>query len=178
MDVALGIHVGAGNAAEVWLHHYFPEFQRASSTGTFTIGNMMTSMTLIVGGVLERHPKLRVVHLESGAGWVAFWLDRMESSVAGGLRGIAIEGLTMKPIEYFQRQCYISGDPDDPGIKQVLEIIGDDNVVTATDFGHPEGRGYVHAIEDTLALPIPDDSKRKIMWDNSARLYNIADATP
>ncbi len=178
LDVALAIHVGAGNAAEVWLQHYFPRLQFASTTSTFTVGNMLTSMTLILGGVLERHPRLRVVHLESGAGWVAFWLDRMESSVAGGFRGAAIDGLTLTPTEYFQRQCYISADPDDPGIKQVIEVIGDDSIVTATDFGHPEGRGYLRAIDDTLAQPISDESKRKIMWENSARLYNIGDALP
>jgi uncharacterized protein len=175
LDVPLAIHVGAGNASEVWLQHYFPRLQFASTTSTFTIGNMLTSMTLIVGGVLERHPRLRVVHLESGAGWVGFWLDRMESSVGGGFRGNAIDGLSMSPIEYFRRQCFISADPDDPGIRNVIEVIGDDNIVTATDFGHPEGRGYVHAIPDTLAQPISDLSKQKIMWDNSLRLYGLAD---
>ena len=34
----------------------------------FAMGNMIASAALIMGGVLERHPKLRVVHLESGAG--------------------------------------------------------------------------------------------------------------
>jgi predicted TIM-barrel fold metal-dependent hydrolase len=175
LDVPLAIHVGAGNAAEIWLQHYFPRLQFASTTSTFTIGNMLASMTLIVGGVLERHPRLRVVHLESGAGWVGFWLDRMESSAAGGFRGMRIDGLSLSPVEYFRRQCFISADPDDPGIRSAIEVIGDDAVVTATDFGHPEGRGWVHAISDTLAQPIPDESKRKIMWDNSLRLYDLED---
>jgi hypothetical protein len=46
--------------------------------------------------------------------------------------------------------------------------------VTATDFAHLEGRGYVHAIEDTLSLAgVSDETKRKLMWDNPARLYGI-----
>ena len=46
--------------------------------------------------------------------------------------------------------------------------------MTATDFGHPEGRGYLEAIGETLAIPgISDESKRKIMWDNPARLYGL-----
>jgi predicted TIM-barrel fold metal-dependent hydrolase len=123
---------------------------------------------------LERHPRLRVVHLESGAGWAAFWLDRLVVGVNGGFRGVAIPGLTLHPLEYFQRQCYISADRDDPGIKQVIEVLGDDNVVTATDFSHPEGRRYRHAVEELLALPgVSVESKRKILWDNAARLYGI-----
>jgi predicted TIM-barrel fold metal-dependent hydrolase len=47
--------------------------------------------------------------------------------------------------------------------------------VTATDFGHLEGKGYVSALEDILALPeLSESTRRKIMWDNPARLYGIA----
>ena len=47
--------------------------------------------------------------------------------------------------------------------------------MTATDFGHPEGRGYADAIEETLNLPdISDETRRKIMWDNPSRLYRVS----
>ena len=52
-------------------------------------------------------------------------------------------------------------------------VIGDDNIVTATDFGHMEGKGYIHALDEILKLELPADTKRKIMWDNAARLYNL-----
>ena len=94
--------------------------------------------------------------------------------VQGGFKGLPIPGLKMAPVEYFQRQCYISADPDDPGIKQVIDTIGDDNVVVATDFGHPEGRHYSRAVEEVMSLPgVSEASKRKIMWDNALKLYPI-----
>ncbi len=34
-------------------------------------------------------------------------------------------------------------------------MIGDDNIVTATDFGHMEGKGYIHALDDILKLELP-----------------------
>jgi len=175
LDVPVGVHVGAGNAAEQWVRYYFPkkDMMQASATTTFAIGNQLVSMTLILGGVLERHPRLRVAHLESGCGWAAYWLDRMESSVQGGSRGLAIAGLTMRPIDYFRRQCFISSDTDDPGIKMTMDVLGDGNVVCSTDFGHPEGRRWVHAMDDLMAQPIPDAAKRKIAWDNAIRLYKI-----
>jgi predicted TIM-barrel fold metal-dependent hydrolase len=172
LDVPLGVHAGAYNAAEQWVHHYFPDGIVGQDTITFSIGNMLTSYTLIMGGVLERHPSLRVVHLESGAGWAAFWLDRMQAGVAGGFR-FRRGGLSLTPVEYFQRQCYISADPDDPGVRQVVDALGDDNIVTATDFGHVEGREYAHAVDEILAMPLAEDTRRKVLWDNAARLYGL-----
>lgn len=93
---------------------------------------------------------------------------------SGRLQGSSHPGLKMLPIEYFQGQCYISADPDDPAIKQVIDAIGDDNLVVATDFGHPEGRHYTHAVEEVLKLSgVSDASKRKILWDNALKVYPI-----
>lgn len=174
LDVPLGIHVGAGNLSDSVITNVFPGLKSAGGISAFTIGNMFASIALVAGGVLERHPRLRVVHLESGAGWVAFWMDRMQAGVAGGFREQGL-GTPLKPWEYFLRQCFISADPDDPGIKMVIDNVGVECVVTGTDFGHPEGRAYSKAIPQTLALAgVTDAHKRKIMWDNSARLYNLA----
>ncbi len=174
LDVPVGVHVGALNACDLMLYHYLPGLGTAESIAAFSIGNMLAATAFIMGGVLERHPKLRVVHLESGAGWVAFWLYRLAAGVQGGFKGLPIPGLKMAPVEYFQRQCYISADPDDPGIKQVIDAIGDDNLVVATDFGHPEGRHYSRAVAEVMSLPgVAASSKRKIMWDNALKLYPI-----
>lgn len=64
--------------------------------------------------------------------------------------------------------------PDDSGIKQVIDVLGDDIIVTATDFSHPEGRRYVVAVKERLELPgVSDTSKRKILWENALKLYPI-----
>ena len=85
LDVPLAVHTGNGTAADEMLYYYLPRLRSAQTTVAFTVGNMLASTALIMGGVLERHPKLRVVHLESGAGWAAFWLDRLGAGVQGGL---------------------------------------------------------------------------------------------
>ena len=76
-------------------------------------------------------------------------------------------------MEYFRRQCFISCDTDDPGIKMTMDVLGDGNIVTSTDFGHPEGRRWVHAMDDLRAQPVSDDAKRKMAWDNGNALYKI-----
>jgi predicted TIM-barrel fold metal-dependent hydrolase len=180
LDVALGIHLAPItplNAAR----YYFGSWAIGVGSSAFIIGNMMASVALIMGGVLERHPTLRVVHLETGCGWVPFWLERMESGIlgsqkdAGDAQRFGKAPLGMRPKDYFLRQCYVSADPDDAWIPQFLGLLGDENLVTATDFGHPEGKGYIHAIEDTASLEgVSEDSKRKIMWDNATKLYGLS----
>ena len=177
LDVPVGVHVGAGNPADKMLYDYLPGLRSAQTIVAFTMGNQIASTAFIMGGVLERHPTLRLVHLESGAGWVAFWLDRLGAGVNGAFRDVQVAGLKMSPIEYFHRQCYISADQDDPAIKFVIEVMGDDNIVTATDFSHPEGWRYADAVQGLLDLPgVSDESKRKILWDNALKLYPIKPA--
>ena len=144
---------------------------------TFVMGSMLASIQMVGGGVLERFPRLKVAHFEIGVGWVHYWMDRMQAGIQGSGRRLgarALPKLSMLPVEYFQRQCFVGADPDDPALEHMVKVMGDDSVVPATDFGHPEGRYHMDAIEDMLALDgVSDDTKRKIMWSNPARLYGM-----
>jgi uncharacterized protein len=172
MDVPLAIHLAPISPLNTARYYFGPWAQGVGSTA-FIIGNMLASAALITGGVLDRHPTLRVVHLETGCGWVPFWLERLESGILGS--GAGLSPLELSPKEYFLRQCYVSADPDDAWIPQFLDQLGDDNLVTATDFGHPEGKGYGHAIDDTSSLAgVSEESKNKVMWDNGALLYGLS----
>lgn len=177
LDVPVGVHCCALNATDKFLYDYYPDLMYAQGISAFAIGNMAACASFIVGGVLERHPKLRIAHLEAGSGWVAFWLYRLQHAGQGANKGL-IPGLTMGALDYWQRQCYISTEPSDPGIKQVIDMIGDGNIVLATDFSHPEGRDYVDAHQDIAKLAgVSEASKRKVKWENALKLYAL-DAEP
>ncbi len=177
LDVPMAFHPTAGS--------YLPEPGDTVLTGwtggrgvtTFVMGSMLASIQMVGGGVLERFPRLKVAHFEIGVGWVHYWMDRMQAGIQGSGRRLgaqALPKLSMLPVEYFQRQCFVGADPDDPALEHMVKVMGDDSVVPATDFGHPEGRYHMDAIEDMLALDgVSDDTKRKIMWSNPARLYGM-----
>jgi hypothetical protein len=56
----------------------------------------------------------------------------------------------------------------------VIDAVGDQVLITGTDFGHPEGRKYATAVQDMMEVPgISLDSKRKILWDNAIRAYPV-----
>ena len=81
----------------------------------------IASMT--TGGILERHPKLRCAFLEGTAGWVYWWLWRLDDQWEKYGPGCEFQ-LTMAPSEYFKRQCYIALDVDEEPAVDVVNKMG------------------------------------------------------
>ena len=80
--------------------------------------------------------------------------------------------LTMAPSAYFKRQCFASVECDEEPVKYVIDWLGDDRLVFSTDFPHGDSK-FPRAVESFLQLPISEDSKRKILWDNCAAYYGL-----
>jgi len=127
---------------------------------------------LILGGVLERHPGLKVAFLESGAGWLPYWLGRLDSHQETW--GTLLPPLPMKPSEYFRRQCVISTDPEDETTAPVVHALGGDCVVWSSDYPHPDSV-FPGAVTKSLAsmASLPEEARRKVFATNAARLYGI-----
>jgi predicted TIM-barrel fold metal-dependent hydrolase len=139
------------------------------------VGHMCTFMELLYGGVLERHPRLHVVFLEAGASWVPYWLFRLEEEWERfrDLHPGMHENVTMPPIEYWKRQCYCSVEVGEWSLPGVVATIGDDNLVVSSDFPHFDC-DFPEAGNHFLELAgVSHESKRKILWDNCARLYHL-----
>ena len=172
LGVPLATHEGAGvHLAQFGRGRYDKLFKL--HVMCHAVENMGACMDLIVGGVLERHPNLRVVFLESGAGWAPWWLERMDEHWEGYFGPRDAPELVMKPSAYFRRQCYISTEVDERGTTHVLETLGEGCVTLGSDYPHGDGK-YPHAIEEFLKLDMFSAvQKRKILWDNPARLYGL-----
>ena len=129
---------------------------------------------LILGGVLDRHPSLRVAFLESGCGWLPYWLERMDGHVETW--GKLLPAVRMKPSEYFRRQCVISTDPEDGDgmVEAVARLVGDECLVWASDYPHPDAH-FPGGVEESLGKMggVIEASRRKIFAANAARLYGI-----
>jgi len=145
----------------------------------FPTDNMITLAHFIFSGILDRYPSLRLGVLESNAGWVHFFLPRMDDHTHGR-RSIFGHSLPMKPSEYVLRQAVISADPDEPGLDRIVDFIGDENLVWNTDYPHPDAPDPDKVLPWFGAQPIPDVSKQKVLWDNAVRLYGprLLEAAP
>jgi predicted TIM-barrel fold metal-dependent hydrolase len=80
----------------------------------------------------------------------------------------------MKPSEYFLRNCFVSCEADEVAAKHYFEDFGDDNVVFSTDYPHADSK-FPHATESFMSLPFEHATKAKVLWDNYAKLYGIAE---
>lgn len=83
--------------------------------------------------------------------------------------------LKMPPSQYFKRQCWISVEPDEAPARYTIAEFGCDQLVFSTDYPHGDSK-YPHAVSSFLELDLPDDDKRKILWDNCARFYGATES--
>jgi predicted TIM-barrel fold metal-dependent hydrolase len=142
-------------------------------SGRNPIELMMAFGSMAAGGVLERHPGLRCAFLEGTCGWLPWYLWRLDEAWEKFGPGSEVQ-ISQMPSQYFFRQCYIATDADEKPLRQVVEAIGDDNIVVSTDYPHSDGLFPV-AIEEFVRLEgVSDKTKAKILWDNCARLYKLS----
>jgi predicted TIM-barrel fold metal-dependent hydrolase len=80
---------------------------------------------------------------------------------------------SMKPSEYFYRQCIVSADPDETVIAPIIEAIGGDYFVWASDYPHIDASlGVVGEIRSRLA-PLSEEDQAKVLGLNAQRFYGL-----
>jgi predicted TIM-barrel fold metal-dependent hydrolase len=135
----------------------------------------MAMLAMIVNGVYERFPRLRVAYMEAGSAWLPSWLHRIEEHVelAGWLE---TPECTKPPQEYFARNCWVTTECDEHLVYHVIEELGDSRILFETDFPHPDSK-YPKAVQTFLGQErLGDESKRKILWDNALDFYRFPEA--
>jgi uncharacterized protein len=138
---------------------------------------MLAFAQLAAFGVLERHPALRVVFLESGGGWAPFWLERLDEQ-AEGFGGFCPD-MRLAPSEYFARQCWISFEVDERTLPALVPLLGDERIVWGSDYPHHDATfpGAVDALRRTIA-PLDPGAQARILGANAATLYALPDRRP
>jgi predicted TIM-barrel fold metal-dependent hydrolase len=168
LGVPIGFHTGAGQEA---MPPRFPDFL-STHAAAHAFEQMSAAATIVVGGVLERHPTLRVAFLESGIGWVPYWMERLDENFEK--RHAEVPYLTRKPSEYLlSGRCYFHTEPEERGLVYAVEVMGNDYIMYASDYphwdcSHPDSARILEARGD-----LSEDTKRKILCENAARFYQL-----
>ncbi len=171
LDVAVSFHGNHAAYAEHLARRYLDNLVLSHACGQ-PVEMMLTLGAVATGGVLSRFPRLRMAFLEGNCSWLPWWLWALDERwEAWGDRELFQQDA--KPSELFRRQCFVSVEPEEELAKYVVAELGDDNLVLSTDWPHDDSR-FPHAIDGFLAMPhLSKNSKRKVLWDNCARLYKL-----
>ena len=179
-DLALPVHfhIGASQTTMSWYGSSpWPSLGEDQKLG---IGSAMMYITnarvlanIIYSGMLERHPRLKVVSVESGIGWIPFVLEALDHQANETAAG-SMDYLSLPPSEYFRRQIYACYWFERRDVAHTFEVLGSDNILFETDFPHP-----TCLYPDSLAYAaeglaeVSPEVQRKVLQDNGAALYRI-----
>jgi predicted TIM-barrel fold metal-dependent hydrolase len=173
-DVGLPLHFHTFPALPVSVMEQQTGRTRRAAFFTIVSGfqmNLVNIAAAVIGaGVLERYPSVRIAFGESGIGWIPYALDRMDFEWEDRFRDL---GLTMKPSDYWRRQCKATFQFDRIGTR-LIDDIGVETLMWGSDYPHgdgvwPESSRYIAEQFGHL----PADVTRKITCENAGRFYGL-----
>ena len=122
---------------------------------------MQTLATLIIDGILERHPRLMFGVIEQGASWLPSWMRYLDSAHAAFVRmEERLQALSLKPSEYVRRQIRATPYPAED-VGWIMREAGAEVPLFSSDYPHVEGgRNPVKRFESTLGEASDEDHDR------------------
>jgi len=172
LDMPIGVHGAPGiHLPKIGVDRFTNYIQVHCVSFPF---DQMTAMTsLVSGGVFDRHPRLRVAFLEAGVSWVPYFIDRLHEHWEK--RGDWIpNGWQRDPREYVERgQIYVSCEPDETVLPAVLDALGPDFVMYASDYPHWDGEFPNSTRALRTRTDISEAARRKVLGDNARRFYAL-----
>ena len=171
LGMPLGLHESSSSGVRQVGDQFEPNFMLRRVFAQ-PVEQMLALGSICAGGVLARHPDLRVAFLEANCGWLPWLLWRMDEGYEREA-DVWSPDLAMPPSEYFRKQCFVSVEPDEAPVKYVIDYMGNDRIVFSTDYPHGDSK-FPHAVESFLELStLSEEDKHKILWDNCAAYYSL-----
>ena len=130
--------------------------------------------TFVLGGVFERHPKLKVVCVEADAGWVPHYMYRMDHAYDRHRYWLPAGTLSKMPSEYFRENVYTTFQ-DDYVAFQVKDLCNIHRLLWANDFPHSDSTWpWSQEILRKQTAGMTQDEKNFVLHDNVAELYHLS----
>jgi len=170
LDVAIGVHGGRNTTDPVMPGAQIRDQKRYYAL-SHPIGQMVALGDVVIGGVLERFPRLRVAFLEAGCGWARWYVDRLDEAAEAVENFEPGAELALAPSEYaLGGRCFFTCEPDEPGLTDVIRLLGEDLVLFASDYPHFDC-AFPTSTDDLATHLVDGALLRKVTVDNPRRLY-------
>jgi hypothetical protein len=167
----VGVHGAPGMHVPVAGADRFDNYVQVHAV-SFPFDQMLALTSLTLGGVLERHPKLRVAFLEAGVGWVPYFLERLDEHVEK--RGRQVPGCGRPPSEYVARgQCVFSCEPEERALAFAADAIGAERIMYASDYPHWDS-DFPHSTTPIRErTDLSPEARAAILGGTAARFYRV-----
>ena len=174
-DLPLAVHVGwACPSLNNLYTHIYP-----SGVIPFLIPVLMGLVSMMSGGIFDKFPNLRVVYLEAGCLWVHFIFERLHHRFQHSGKNLAnVVSRTapvqkLAPEEYIKRgYLYFSAEVEDLLLPQVLDLVGEGQILFASDMPHGDRERFAAKILQDRK-DISATAKTKILEANPAKFYRL-----
>jgi predicted TIM-barrel fold metal-dependent hydrolase len=167
LNIAIGVHSGSGSNQPTLGADRF-QSPAARHLATHTLEMIAAATSFIMCGICDRFPRLRIGFMESGGGWMAGLLDRMDRHYDD--KGIDT-GLSTRPSDIFRRQCFISFEPVERTLPLLVDYIGRTNILWATDYPHADG--FPGAPRMIKELGLTREALADVLAGGAKRLYGL-----
>ena len=170
LELPFGVHTG-------WSHPGLNESGTTYLSGVmigFTLPVLLGFFSFTAGGLLDRFPGLRVGFFEAGAGWLPYWIERLDHYwTAASWLAPGHPRSAKPPSEYLATgRIYLTCEGDERLLPEVLALLGEDQVMISADMPHLEARENVVA-EIRERTDISDTVKAKLLSANAAAFYRL-----
>lgn len=133
---------------------------------------MISIISIISNGVLDRFPKLKVAFLEAGVGWVPYWMDRFDEKYHA--RKSEMEPLKMLPSEYIKaNRCYFTCECEESALPLMISRFGDECIMYASDYPHWDTEWPNTARPIIQRKDLTEKSKERILAANALAFYGL-----
>ncbi|MFH5801828.1 amidohydrolase family protein [Haladaptatus sp. CMAA 1911] len=136
---------------------------------------MMTLTSIIAEGAPEKFPGLNWIFLEAGYGWIPYMMHRMNKIYH--MRRSEVPLLQQTPEEYIRESVYLANQPlgepnDSEDMRKMLEIMGPDNIMFATDYPHWDFDA-LEELDKYLQHYFTKEERRKVLRDTSVEAFHL-----
>jgi hypothetical protein len=142
---------------------------------SFPFEQMIAMISVIGGGIMDLYPRVRFAFMEAGAGWLPYWAERMDEHYE--MLRPQVPKLKRLPSEHIGGgRIFVACDPDEKMLPQVLDLVGEDVIIYASDYCHWDSRfpDSVRLIADRSKLS--EQTKRKILGENALRFFGFKES--
>ena len=139
LNMPVHFHIGSSNTAMDFFGKYFwpsqDDYIKPAIGGSMLfINNARVLINTIFAGIFDRFPKLQMVSVESGVGWIPFMLETMDYELIENAPDHYAE-LSKKPSEYFDSNWHATFwfEEHQGNVQALMDSVGEDNVLFETD---------------------------------------------